>query len=101
MRSGNCMVRLPAFFASRRRVVDTWMAMKTKDDWTTIVDKHYSIDCPHCGAHSNLTAVSIPRYEQLVRYSPVQVVIGYRCDSCNAPVALRFNVVSDFGNSRV
>ncbi|PZO56099.1 MAG: hypothetical protein DCF15_09455 [Phormidesmis priestleyi] len=60
------------------------------NDCMSIVDRCFSIKCPHCGTQSNLSAVSIPRYEMLVRYKPERVVIGYRCDSCNDAVCLRF-----------
>lgn len=67
-----------------------------------VFDQHYAMKCPHCGIHSNLSAVSIPRYEYLDRFSPNKVGIVYRCDSCNLPVFLRFNVQNyDTGNYRI
>jgi hypothetical protein len=58
----------------------------------SVLNKHFALKCPHCGVLSNLTAISIPRYEQLDRFQPERVGIAYRCDSCNEPVFLRFYV---------
>jgi len=44
--------------------------------------------------------VSIPSYSELVSNRPSQVGIVYRCDSCNAPVFLRF-AVKMYGANRV
>lgn len=56
----------------------------------SVFDKHFALKCPHCGVHSNITAVSIPRFEYLTRFLPQKVGIAYRCDSCNSPIFLRF-----------
>ena len=66
-----------------------------------VFDRHYALKCPHCGVQSNISAVSIPRYEFVCRFKPTKVGIVYRCDSCNAPVFLRFAVQPDCGNNRV
>jgi len=55
-----------------------------------IFDHHYSLNCPHCSAYSGITAISIPRFEFLVRFKPEKVGIVYRCDSCNHPIFLEF-----------
>jgi hypothetical protein len=65
-----------------------------------IFDKHYALKCPHCGVQSNISAISIPRYELLLRFRPERVGIVYRCDSCNEPIFLRFTLRLDFNNSR-
>ena len=57
-----------------------------------IFDHHYSLNCPHCSAYSGITAISIPRFEFLVRFKPEKVGIVYRCDSCNHPIFLEFRV---------
>jgi hypothetical protein len=51
-----------------------------------------ALNCPHCQVFSHITAVSVPSYSELVANRPSQVGIVYRCDSCNAPVFLRFAV---------
>ena len=66
----------------------------------SVFDQHYALRCPHCNVQSNVSAVSIPRYEYVFRFRPRRVGIVYRCDSCNEPVFLRFGVHYDFGNRR-
>lgn len=67
-----------------------------------VFDKHYSLKCPHCGNFSNITAISIPRYEFLARFKPSIVGIVYRCDACNDPIFLRFNIQKyDIGNNKI
>lgn len=67
-----------------------------------IFDRHYALRCPHCSVQSNVSAVSIPRYEYLARFQPQEVGVAYRCDSCNAPVFLQFRVTQyDTGNGRI
>lgn len=67
-----------------------------------VFDRHFTINCPMCGIASNVSAVSIPRYEYMVRFRPQQVGIVYRCDSCNSPVFLRFTVNNyDLRNSTI
>ena len=70
------------------------------NDPERIFDRHFSLRCPHCDLPSNISAVSIPRYEYLARFQPSEVGIGYRCDACNSPVFLRFPVQYDLDNSR-
>jgi hypothetical protein len=63
-----------------------------------IIDKHYTVKCPHCGVPSGLSAVSLPQWDLLVRYKPPKVGVGYRCDACQQPVFLRFFVDYDLHN---
>ncbi|MBT8422602.1 MAG: hypothetical protein KJP03_05755 [Gammaproteobacteria bacterium] len=58
-----------------------------------ILNLEIALDCPHCNVHSHLSAVSVPRYEYLARFKPDRTGIVFRCDSCNEPVFLRFQVV--------
>lgn len=60
----------------------------------SIFDKHFAIKCPYCQAKSNISAVSIPRYELLHRFKPKNIGIVYRCDSCNEPIFMRYQVVN-------
>lgn len=57
-----------------------------------ILNLEIALDCPHCGVHSHLTPISIPRYEFMQRFKPAATGIVCRCDSCNEPVFLRFAV---------
>jgi Domain of unknown function (DUF4145) len=52
----------------------------------------FALNCPHCQVFAHLTAVSIPRFEQLVANKPTHVGIVYRCDSCGVPVFLKYQV---------
>ena len=51
-----------------------------------------ALPCPHCQVYSHITAVSIPQYSELVASRPNHVGIVYRCDSCSAPIFLKFAV---------
>lgn len=55
-------------------------------------ERSLAINCPHCQVYSHITAVSVPQYSELVASRPSHVGVVYRCDSCNAPVFLRFAV---------
>jgi len=68
------------------------MRITLGNDSISVFDKHYSLRCHHCGSYSNISAVSIPRYEYLLRFKPHKIGICYRCDSCNLPIFLRFEV---------
>jgi len=70
------------------------MLVNSNNDPTSVFDKHFQLQCPHCGVYSNVSAISIPRYEYLLRFRPEKIGIAYRCDSCNQPIFLRFHVES-------
>lgn len=61
---------------------------------------NFALACPHCQVLSHLSPVSVPSYAQLVAFKPNHVGIVYRCDSCNAPVFLKFPVKM-YGSTRV
>jgi hypothetical protein len=52
----------------------------------------FALTCPHCEVFSHVTAVSVPQYPELLAARPNRVGIVYRCDACNAPIFLRFDV---------
>lgn len=58
----------------------------------------FALVCPHCQVFSHVTAVSIPQFSQLIAHKPNHVGVVYRCDSCNAPVFLKFPVKIYAGN---
>jgi hypothetical protein len=58
----------------------------------------FALVCPHCQVFSHVTAMSIPQFAELVMHKPNHVGIVYRCDSCNAPVFLKFPVKIYAGN---
>jgi len=70
------------------------MEIPLSNDPQSAFDTAFAVRCPHCGVQAGLSAVSIPRFEALVRYRPTAVGIGYRCNSCGQPVFLRFDAVS-------
>ena len=51
-----------------------------------------ALTCPHCSVFAHQTPLAVPHFADLQAYRPKQVGIIYRCDSCNSPVFLRFNV---------
>jgi hypothetical protein len=55
-------------------------------------ERSLALNCPHCQVFSHITPVSVPQYSELVASRPSQVGVVYRCDSCNAPVFLKFPV---------
>jgi hypothetical protein len=55
-------------------------------------ERSLALPCPHCQVYSHITAVSIPQYSELVASRPNHVGIVYRCDSCSAPIFLKFAV---------
>jgi hypothetical protein len=71
------------------------MYVKQSNEPGPITDQAFTVDCPHCGFPSSISAISIPRFELLERYRPPQVIIGYRCDNCNGPIAARLQ--TDYG----
>ncbi len=61
-------------------------------------EHNFALACPHCEVLSHLTPVSVPQYSQLVAFKPSHVGIVYRCDSCNAPLFLKYPVKMHAGN---
>ena len=62
--------------------------------------QHFALTCPACGVFSHMTPVSVPSFVELSRYKPAETGLVYRCDSCSAPVFLRFPVKS-YADERV
>ena len=55
-------------------------------------ERSLALICPHCQVYSHITAVSIPQFSELVTNRPNHVGVVYRCDSCSAPIFLKFAV---------
>jgi len=51
-----------------------------------------ALTCPHCQTLTHLTAVAVPKFEDLSRRKPKHVGIVFRCDACAEPVFLKFLV---------
>src|SRR5437763_1719538 len=78
-----------------------WHAIVQRDDPDNIIDHAVSIRCPKCNDACHLAAVSTPRWEQMKRYKPDEVIVGYRCGSYEAAIALRFKVDGNYGNQYI
>jgi len=63
-------------------------------------EANLALTCPHCQVLSHITPIAIPSFDELVTHRPKHVGTVFRCDSCNAPVFLRFPVRM-YGNNRV
>jgi len=59
-----------------------------------------ALTCPHCLVLSHITPIAVPGFNELVSHPPKYVGTVYRCDSCNAPIFLRFPVKL-CGNHRI
>ena len=77
------------------------MEINHNENTDNIFEKHFSLLCPHCTTVSNVSAVSFPKYGLVRRFKPSSVIIGYRCDSCNAPIALKYSVSDYSQNNRI
>jgi hypothetical protein len=55
-------------------------------------DRGLALLCPHCGVLAHITPISVPDFNQVQLHKPSHVGIVYRCESCNAPVFLKFPV---------
>ena len=48
------------------------------------------LDCPYCGVYAHMTPQAVPDVNQLLDSRPKHVGLVYQCDSCRAPIFLRF-----------
>jgi hypothetical protein len=55
-------------------------------------ERSLALNCPHCQVFAHITPVSVPQYAELVTSRPNHVGVVYRCDSCSAPIFLKFSV---------
>jgi hypothetical protein len=51
-----------------------------------------ALTCPHCQTLTHLTAIAVPKFEDLSRRKPKHIGIVFRCDTCVEPVFLKFTV---------
>lgn len=59
-----------------------------------------ALTCPHCLVLAHITPQAVPRFAELAGNRPKQVGLVYRCDACNEPIFLRFDV-RNYGPSRI
>lgn len=55
-------------------------------------ERSLALMCPHCQVYTHITPVSVPQFPELVASRPSHVGVVYRCDSCSAPIFLKFAV---------
>jgi hypothetical protein len=55
-------------------------------------DEQFGLECPYCGVYAHLTPQSVPDPATLLKDKPKHVGLVYQCDSCHAPIFLRFAV---------
>lgn len=55
-------------------------------------ERNLALMCPHCQVYTHITAVSVPQFAELAASRPSHVGVVYRCDSCNAPIFLKYAV---------
>jgi hypothetical protein len=55
-------------------------------------ERSLALMCPHCQVYTHITAVSVPQFPELISSRPNHVGVVYRCDSCSAPIFLKFAV---------
>ncbi|MBL0737676.1 DUF4145 domain-containing protein [Flavobacterium sp. GN10] len=58
-----------------------------------IFDKHFALKCPHCNNAVSISAISVPNYNVLVRFRPKKVGIAYKCNGCDEPIFLKFEII--------
>jgi len=51
-----------------------------------------ALTCAHCQTLTHLTAVAVPKFEDLSRRKPKHIGIVFRCDACAEPIFLKFAV---------
>jgi len=51
-----------------------------------------ALNCPHCQVLAHIAPLSVPDFNTLQEHKPAMVGLVYRCESCNAPIFLRFQV---------
>ena len=67
----------------------------TSDD-----DEQIGLECPYCGVYSHMSPQAVPDPGRIIETRPKHVGLVYQCDSCRAPVFLRFAIKS-FDDDRV
>lgn len=64
------------------------------------LEERIGLECPYCGVYAHMSPQSVPDAASLLRDKPKHVGLVYQCDSCQAPVFLRF-AVREYGENRV
>ena len=64
----------------------------TQHDELHVEYQGIALTCPHCQTLTHLTAVAVPKFDDLNRSKPKHIGIAFRCDACAEPIFLRFMV---------
>jgi len=59
-------------------------------------DEQIGLECPYCNVYAHMSPQSVPVATDLLHDRPKHVGLVYQCDSCQAPVFLRFAVKEYF-----
>jgi len=59
-------------------------------------DEQIGLECPYCNVYAHMSPQSMPLATDLLHDRPKHVGLVYQCDSCQAPVFLRFAVKEYF-----
>jgi hypothetical protein len=63
-------------------------------------DHGISLTCPHCRTVAHMSAMAVPKFDELMLTKPAHVGMVFRCDACGEPVFLKFTPKS-FSAQRV
>lgn len=55
-------------------------------------DEQIGLECPYCSVYAHMSPESLPRADDILTHRPKHVGLVFRCDSCMAPVFLRFAI---------
>jgi hypothetical protein len=76
------------------------MILDREQGFENEVGERIGLECPYCGVYAHMSPQSVPNPASLLRDKPKHVGLVYQCDSCNAPVFLRF-AVKEYSDNRV
>ena len=55
-------------------------------------NEQIGLECPYCGVYAHMTPQAVPDVMQIIATKPRHIGVVFQCDSCSAPVFLRFAV---------
>lgn len=64
------------------------------------LEDRIGLECPYCGVYAHMAPQSFPDAAAILRDKPKHVGLVFQCDSCHAPVFLRF-AVREYTDSRI
>ena len=72
----------------------------TPQDELHVEHRGIALTCPHCRTLTHISAVAIPKFDDLSHRRPKQVGIVFRCDACVEPIFLKF-IAKTYTASRI